>query len=264
MSRSLLLLALLGLGSTLGCGAPGYQFKDVAQVNDPLPSDFAGRTVYKESAAARGDLADFVGHIVEIGTLDGKSKKLLERYVVADYMPPVQGIDPNAGRLYYSKVDQGFTANAKVSYLATLDVQVAANEMMEILVQDVALVALPTNKIDMKALRAVMSSPVKPNTMRCFVQGVRLASITYKKYTKLDVNEKTAYGETFQVNGAVYCSTANDSTDFKVSLDCVDLDELKTNTQSSGFGAADADADFARALAHPELLRPRQSRIISQ
>jgi len=239
----------------------GYAFQDI-KYNDKLPDDFTNRVVYADSAAVRANLSDFVGHIIHINTADGRATKLLDRFVLANAKPPVSPVDPASGKLYYSKIDRSFKGSAKSSFLATISVDLSSQDMLEILIQDVATVSLPSDQVDQQRLAKVAASAPIPGTLRCFVQGARIAAINYKVFTQIDKDGKIAYGDSFQADGHVYSSRAGYSTDFKVSVDCIDLDVLRSSLGSLNLAEPDEQERLRAILARPGLLHPAAGALV--
>lgn len=253
-------LAAVAFGLVAGC----VTLKDITNGNTPLPSDFSNRVVYKDSASVRDNLSDFVGHVVEIDLASGAANKSLVRYVLANYQPPVKGVDPAAGKLYESKVSSSFKTDQKLSYLATLNVNVAGDQMLEVVLHDVAVASLDTDKIDVPRLKALVKDlKPKPGVLRCFVQGARIAAINYKIYKKITGAVKAAYGDTFQSGNEIYSSENTYSQDYKASIDCVDLDSVSSLLAGQGLGAEDTDAAFRAVLTKPEKYAPKAGAVLA-
>ena len=233
--------------------------KPITNGNIPLPSDFSNRVVYKDSASVRDNLSDFVGHVVEIEIATGTAQKSLERYVLNDFKPSVKGIDPAAGKLYESKLSSSFKSDSKVNYLATLDVNVSGEQMLEVIAA-----SLDTSTIDVPKLKALVKDlKPKPGFLRCFVQGARIAAINYKVYKKITGVVKAAYGDTFKSGNEVYSSETTFSQDFKASIDCVDLDSVSSLLGGQRLADDEYDAAFTAVFAKPEKYAPTSGIVVS-
>jgi hypothetical protein len=235
---------LLGgaMAALQGCtSAPAQPARDAwtfqnVSTDDALPADFTKRTVYGDSSAVRGNLPDFIGHAIEIDK-DGNAKKISAgRFVVNDTKPPIVPIDAASGQIYSSKIDKQFKESGSASYLvASISTSMSNDDMLEVIIRDVATSSLDSDKIDQQKLAAFAKSlPAKAGVQRCFVQGVRIASISYRKYAKADANAKVAAGTAFQAGGAVYNTSEQFTGDYKLSIDCIDLDILRPLVSAVG------------------------------
>jgi hypothetical protein len=128
--------------------------------------------------------------------------------------------------------------------------------MLEVTIRDVAVAALKSRQIDTKALVELAKTPNNSGGLRCFVQGVRVASIIYKKFSRIGVDASIAVSELFKSGNSYFGSSNAFSGDFKLSLDCIDLDVLAPKVSGSQLEESDEDL-----LADPDRFRPARGRL---
>lgn len=253
------LFMIVAAAMSTGC----IQIADLQKVNTSLPEDFSNRVVYRDSSSVRDNLPDFVGHVVEIERSTGTANKSLVRFVKEGFMPVVQVVDPAAGKLYESKISSGFKTSQKVNYLATIDVNVTGDQMLQVLIQDASFINLDTAKVDVDALKAYVATlQPKAGYLRCFVQGARVATINYKVYQKITGVVKAAYGETFQSGNEIYSTNQSYMQDFKVSVDCIDLDTVSPLLGDRALAAAEATRLLEDTLKNPQKYAPKEGIVL--
>lgn len=265
MLQALLITSLIG-----GCGNTSktklYSFDNSKppNYNYPLPRDFQERTIYKDSASVRDNLPDLIGKIVELNTATGTARQGLERYVKSDKTPQLRPIEANSGKIYYSKVNQQFKVSAKASYLATLSFDIGIDEMLEIIIQDTAIVKADSKDFDRVKLRQLKRENYDFNKFEyCLVNNVRVSTINYKRYSKLNNINNIAYGDSFAVNGEVYSSNEGFSSDFRVSLGCIPVEEIIKNMERKHFSGSDVDEMLEEVLENSDKFRMKQGTIIT-
>ena len=249
--RSIVAMALVLFSG--GC----LKLMDITDRNLPLPSDWTNRVIYKDSASARADLSDFVGHVIEIDRKTGATNKSLVRYVLNDHRPPITQVDSASGKLYESKLSSNFKTDQKLNYLASLNVNATSEQMIELLVEDISFVTLDTSKIDISKLKPFLKD-LKPKDgyLRCLVQGARIAAVKYKLFQKVKGIAKVGYGSTFQSDNEVFSSRDSFSRDYKVSIDCIDLDNISALLAGQGFSSGDYEDSLKSMLSKPEKYAP--------
>lgn len=211
------------LVAVLPLGCAGVTIAEHPMVDFPMPRAFTGRTVFADSAALHDDLPGFVGHLVYIYG-DGRTEVVGKRLVVAGYRPALTPVKD--GLLWESKLTADYLADARISYVATLN-DVKAKQMLEVILQDVAVSRLDDNNVDWDGLYAIAETP-KPEAVsrRCFVQQARLATLAYRTFFEVSDEEKVAAGDVFQAGESTYNSSGRRSIDFRVSMACLDVDAL--------------------------------------
>ena len=240
---------LAGIAIAVYYGRQALKIANHPAVNVPLPRDLTGRLVYADSAAVRDDIGDLTGRIVTIQG-DGGTRKSSERLLVPGPHPPVERI--TEGLVYESKIDQQASVSAKGTYLVTLSGAFSNSSMLEVTITDVASVRLSDAQIDWPRLRlAAAELHEQAGESSCFVQGVRLAMITYRAYAKSSISNGSAYGDVFAFAGSVYSSSQKRTVDYRVSLDCLALSMVKTVARRTGLAElpeAMREADAISAL----------------
>ena len=227
---------------------PLSKIADHSLVNLPLPDDFTRRIVYRDSAAVRDDIADLTGRVITIEQ-DGRANKNSERLIVPGPTPTVERVSD--GVVYESKIDRSAMESAKGTFLESLSHELKAESMLEITISDVASARLSDAQIDWDRLRRFAASYREAAGSRsCFVQAVRLASLTYRAYVKSGTKSNyAAYGDVFVFSGAVYSSSQRHTVDYRISVDCMSIAALKSAAERTGLSSLPDALNEARALA---------------
>jgi hypothetical protein len=225
-------IAVLGTSLVYSSMRDTLQIADHGSVNLPLPRDFTMRVIYADSAAVRDNISDLVGRMVAFDR-GGLAQKISQQLLVAGTSLTIEPVSD--GPLYESKVDRNASVSAKGTYLATLSGAFGANSMLEVSVSDIAAVRLSDAQIDWVGVyRSVRAIPESLENHPCFVQGVRLATVTYRAYTKREQKNSIAYGDVFAFDGAIYSTTEEHTADYVVSLDCLSAATMKEITSRTG------------------------------
>jgi hypothetical protein len=243
---------VVSTAAALGAAAWFYlartlKIADHASVNVPLPGDFTRRLIYADSAAIRDHIGDLAGRIITFGPA-GVARKASERLLAQVPPPPLEQIAD--GLVYESKIDQQASVAAKGTYLATLSGAFSGSNMLEVTITDVASVRLNDDQIDWHRLRQLAATMTDATeTSSCFVQGVRLAMVTYRAYVKSDSKSGMAYGDVFAFDGSVYSSSQKHTVDYAVSVDCISMAVIKQIAQRTGLSPLPEPLSEARAVS---------------
>jgi hypothetical protein len=212
-------VALLGLLAS----CDGVKFADV-EVNRPLPDEFKNRTFYAKTDIFKYRLSQLAGNVI-VREADSTAYVRLDRVVPEGVVPIEKDVDEEGGEIYRSVVDRG--ASAEGSYLAFAG-SLSANEIAKVQIRDRHWVFIDL----VPAVRDAIADWVEdhpnddPAVKRWYVQGALLASITTDYYQEIDATASGVVGETLGAKGEVYNRFRETATDFRISLELLDIDAL--------------------------------------
>lgn len=214
------------LVAALGCS--GVRFGNAA-LNEELPDDWKNRNLYQNTAIFKHQLQDLAGSLLQKRG-DGTDFLRVGRVVHAGYVPTLKVIDD--GKVYESKIDRG--ASAQGSYLAWA-ASLQASQKAGVLIQDVSMVFIPYPDIPWSQLAKIATDqPPAPGTRRYYVQGVLLSSIVIEKYQEIESSASGVISATIGVGGKVFAREGSVARDFRIALELVDIDQLRTEILTAG------------------------------
>jgi hypothetical protein len=196
-------------------GCQGIEFADDTS-NMALPDDYKNRTLWPGTDIFKYNLSELAGSYVR---RDAGTFTRLNRVVNPGYKPEFRVRDLKA--IYESNIDR--QASMQGSYLA-FAASLKANERAHVKIQDIGMVFikdddLPREDIAGQAIRAYKAN----ERGRYYIQGVLLASVTTRHFVEIDASAKGVVGATIGLDSKVYNKRGQSATDFRISVELVDL-----------------------------------------
>jgi hypothetical protein len=185
-----------------------------------LPADYRNRTLWPGTDIFKYNLSELAGSYVRRDA-DGTFTRL-NRVVKPGYKPEFRVKDLKT--IYESNIDR--RASVHGSYLA-FAASLKANERAQVKIQDIGMVFikgddLPRKDIAEQAIRAYKAD----EHGRYYIQGVLLASVATRHFVEIDASAKGVVGDTIGLDSKVYNKRGQSATDFRISVELVDLWEL--------------------------------------
>jgi len=207
----------------IGCGV---RFKD-APINLELPDDFKTRNLLDRTAIWRFNMPELAGTVLYLEQ-DGSYSRH-RRFVKEGYVAILRFVEDSEKKIYSSRVDRGIVAEGSyLVFAANLD----AKQIAEVNIEDVSLVFI--NDADIPWERLVEEANAQapnPGIHRYWIQAALLSSITIDYYSEISTSASGVVGETFGAKGNVYNKQGTTAHDYKISLELIDLDRLRSTVR---------------------------------
>lgn len=195
--------------------------------NEELPKTYTSRKVIKNLGAFTYDIFYLPGNIVKFDEKDSNYIMVTAKSILKNSaLPTVQSMTDEV--LYSNKINNkaSFNASALIGGLS-----VDAEQLMELVIQDVSKSIATDSLIDMDALRALIKkTPEDKRKYYYFVKSSLLTLVNFRKYSKADFSAKvnTSY---VTAEGKVYSSKDKFSKERVVSLDLISFDDILDQTK---------------------------------
>lgn len=191
-------------------------------INEELPKSYTGRKIIKNTAALSYDIFYLPGNIVRFDEADSNYVLVTLKAMLKNSVnPTAESLDNEI--LYSNKIDDRASFNAS-ALIAGLSVE--KNQLLELVIQDVAKSVAPDNLIDEEKIREnLMKIDSERRKDYYFIKSVLLTTVQNRKYQKSDFSAKVNLNY-LTANGTVYSTNEKFSKERVVSMDLVSLNDI--------------------------------------
>lgn len=190
--------------------------------NEELPKTYTSRKVIRNLGAFTYDIFYLPGNIVRYDEKDSNYVMVTAKSILKNSaLPNVQSMQDEI--LYSNKINNkaSFNASALIGGLS-----VDAEQLMELVIQDVSKSIATDSLIDLEAIKALIKkTPEAKRKDYFFVKSSLLTLVNFRKYSKADFSAKvnTSY---VTAEGKIYSSKDKFSKERIVSLDLISFDDI--------------------------------------
>jgi len=190
--------------------------------NEELPKTYTSRKVIQDLGALSYDIYYLPGNIVRYDDKDSNYVLVTAKSILKNgELPQVHSLKEEV--LYSNKINNkaNFNASALIGGL-TVD----AEQLMELVIQDVSKSIAPDSLIDNVKLKAYIGKvPADKKKNYYFIKSSLLTIVNFKKYSKADFSAKVNVSYV-TAEGKTYASRDKFSKERIVSLDLISFDDI--------------------------------------